>query len=122
MLTSMYGIIIVGSSLLIISALTSVIAFRIGAPLLLVFLTVGLLAGEDGPGGIQFDDAESVYFFGSIALAVILYDSGFNTKLQSLRMAAGLVLGWYGRGVADAEAELLEAWRAFAHGAPFWHG
>ncbi len=89
MLTSMYGIIIVGSSLLIISALTSIIAFRFGAPLLLVFLSIGLLAGEDGIGGIQFDDAESVYFFGSIALAIILYDSGFNTKLQSLRLSAG---------------------------------
>jgi len=88
----MYGIIIVGSSLLIISAMTSVVAFRVGAPLLLVFLGIGLLAGEDGPGGIQFDDAEAVYFFGSIALAVILYDSGFNTKLQSLRLAAAPAL------------------------------
>jgi len=92
MLTSMYGIIIVGSSLLIISALTSVIAFRIGAPLLLLFLSIGLLAGEEGPGGIKFDDADSVYFFGSIALAVILYDSGFNTRLQSLRLAAAPAL------------------------------
>lgn len=109
----MYGIIVVGSSLLIISALTSVIAFRIGAPLLLVFLSVGLLAGEDGPGGIQFDDAESVYFFGSIALAVILYDSGFNTKLQSLRMAAApaLVLATAGvlltAGIVGIAAHLI---------------
>lgn len=92
MLTSMYGIIIVGSSLLVISALTSVIAFRIGAPLLLLFLSIGLLAGEEGPGGIKFDDADSVYFFGSIALSVILYDSGFNTRLQSLRVAAAPAL------------------------------
>jgi hypothetical protein len=37
-------------------------------------------------------------------------------------MAAGLVLGWYGKGVADAEPELIEAWHAFSHGDPFWHG
>lgn len=92
MLTSMYGIIIVASSLLIISALTSLVAFRIGAPLLLFFLGIGLLVGEDGPGGIQFDDAEAAYFIGSVALAIILYDSGFNTKLQSLRAAAGPAL------------------------------
>jgi hypothetical protein len=32
------------------------------------------------------------------------------------------VLGWYGKGVTDAEPELTEAWHAFAHGRPFWHG
>jgi cell volume regulation protein A len=84
----MFLVILVVTGLVIVSALTSVIAFRVGAPLLLVFLTIGLLAGEDGPGGIHFDDAESVYFFGSIALAIILYDSGFNTKARSFRVAA----------------------------------
>jgi inorganic triphosphatase YgiF len=41
---------------------------------------------------------------------------------ESLRVASGLVLGWYGKSVADIEPELIEAWHAFSHGDPFWHG
>lgn len=63
-------------------------AFRFGAPLLLVFLFVGLAAGEDGLG-LQFSDAGSAYFVGSLALAVILFDSGFGTSIKSFRQAAG---------------------------------
>jgi len=56
--------------------------------LLLVFLFVGLAAGEDGLG-LQFSDAGSAYFVGSLALAVILFDSGFGTSIKSFRQAAG---------------------------------
>ena len=45
-----------------------------------------------------------------------------QVERESLRMAAGLVLGWYGKGVADLEPKLIEAWHAFSHGDPFWHG
>jgi triphosphatase len=45
-----------------------------------------------------------------------------QTERESLHMAAGLVLGWYARGVAGAEQELMEGWHKFSHGAPFWHG
>jgi hypothetical protein len=38
-----------------------------------------------------------------------------------MHMAAGLVLGWYGKGVADVEPATIKAWHAFAHGHPFWH-
>ena len=47
-------------------------SFRVGAPLLLVFLAVGLLAGEDGIGGIHFNDGRAAFFIGSLALAVVL--------------------------------------------------
>jgi cell volume regulation protein A len=84
----MFLAILVGTGLIVLSALTSLIASRVGAPLLLVFLAIGLLAGEDGPGGIQFSDAPVAYFLGSLALAIILFDSGFNTRLKSFRNAA----------------------------------
>src|SRR5262249_10246371 len=58
------------------------------APLLLIFLTVGLLAGEDGPLGIQFDNNRAAFFVGGIALAIILFDSGFATRVSTLRVAA----------------------------------
>ena len=70
------------------SIFTSLVAFRFGAPLLLVFLFVGLAAGEDGLG-LQFSDAGTAYFIGSLALAVILFDSGFGTSIRSFRQAAG---------------------------------
>lgn len=81
-------VILIGSGLLVVSILTSVAAMRIGAPLLLIFLGVGLLAGEDGLAGIKFSDAETAYLIGSAALAVILFESGFDTRIQSYRAAA----------------------------------
>ncbi len=60
-------------------------ALRFGAPLLLIFLLLGLLAGEAGPGGIKFDDVGSLYVVGSIALALILFDGGLRTRLNTFR-------------------------------------
>jgi cell volume regulation protein A len=87
MLESMNIAILIGSVLVIAASFTSLISFRFGAPLLLVFLLVGLLAGEDGLG-LHFDNARAAYFIGSLALAVILFDSGFETRLATLRLAA----------------------------------
>lgn len=87
MLASMYLAILIGAGLIMAAVFTSWIAFRIGAPLLLIFLVLGLLAGEDGLG-IAFDNAGAAYFLGSVALAIILFDSGFGTSLSSLRQAA----------------------------------
>jgi cell volume regulation protein A len=88
MLESMNLAILIGSILVVAAAFTSLISFRFGAPLLLVFLLVGLLAGEDGIAGVDFDNANAAYFIGSIALAVILFDSGFETRVTTLRSAA----------------------------------
>jgi cell volume regulation protein A len=71
-----------------LSIFSSLLSFRIGAPLLLVFLGVGMLAGEGGIGGIHFDDASTAYMVGSIALAVVLFDSGFHTPFKAVRTAA----------------------------------
>ena len=60
--------ILLGSLLVLAGILSSLIALRFGAPLLLVFLLVGMLAGEGGPGGIKFDDVGVAYLVGSIAL------------------------------------------------------
>lgn len=84
--------ILIVASLVVISIFSSVLSFRIGAPLLLVFLGVGLLAGEDGIGGINFNDADIAYSVGSLALAVILFDSGFATSWRAYRKAAAPAL------------------------------
>ena len=84
--------ILIIASLVVISIFSSVLSFRMGAPLLLVFLGVGLLAGEDGIGGIDFDDAQIAYWGCSLALAVILFDSGFATPWRAYRKAAAPAL------------------------------
>jgi cell volume regulation protein A len=74
------------SALLVLAGiLSSLIALRFGAPLLLVFLIVGMLAGENGPGGITFDDVRMTYTVGSVALALILFDGGLRTRFQTFR-------------------------------------
>jgi potassium/hydrogen antiporter len=77
--------ILLGSLLVLTGILSSLIALRFGAPLLLVFLLLGMLAGEGGPGGIKFDDVGAAYTVGSIALALILFDGGLRTRFASLR-------------------------------------
>ena len=81
--------ILLGSLLVLAGILSSLIALRFGAPLLLVFLLVGMLAGEGGPGGIKFDDVGVAYTVGSIALALILFDGGLRTRFASFRNVLG---------------------------------
>jgi cell volume regulation protein A len=81
--------ILLGAALVLAGILSSLIAMRFGAPLLLVFLIVGMLAGEAGPGGITFDDVRSTYVVGSIALALILFDGGLRTRFATFRNVLG---------------------------------
>ena len=81
-------IILVSAGLVVASVFTSLLAFRVGAPMLLLFLGIGLLAGHDGPGGILFGDPSAAFLLGSASLGVILFDSGFHTPLKSYRLAA----------------------------------
>lgn len=82
-----YLILLVSTVLVLAAAFSSLIAFRFGAPLLLVFLMIGLAAGTDGLG-IHFDNNPLAYMIGSLALAIILFDSGFGTSVHSFRIAA----------------------------------
>ncbi|WP_025660884.1 potassium/proton antiporter [Rhizobium sp. IBUN] len=82
-----YIVVLVSTTLVLLAAFSSLLAFRFGAPLLLLFLAIGLLAGSDGLG-IQFSNNYLAYFLGSIALAVILFDSGFGTPVQAFKLAA----------------------------------
>src|SRR5437899_10766907 len=77
--------ILLGAVLVMAGILSSLLALRFGAPLLLVFLLIGMLAGDSGPGQISFDDVRSTYLVGSVALALILFDGGLRTRFQSIR-------------------------------------
>lgn len=96
---AIYLVTLVATALVLAAAFSSLIAFRFGAPLLLLFLGIGLLSGADGLG-IQFDNANLAYFAGSLALAVILFDSGFGTPTIVLRQAALPALSLATAGVA----------------------
>jgi cell volume regulation protein A len=81
--------ILLAALLILAGILSSLVALRFGAPLLLVFLLVGMLAGESGPLGIQFDDVRLAYIIGSVALALILFDGGLRTRYQIFRSVIG---------------------------------
>src|SRR6266704_424478 len=81
--------ILLGAALVMAGILSSLLALRFGAPLLLVFLFVGMLAGDSGPGRLRFDDVRTTYLVGSVALALILFDGGLKTRFQSIRAVLG---------------------------------
>jgi len=90
--------ILLGAVLVLAGILSSLMALRFGAPLLLVFLLIGMAAGEAGPGGIVFDDVRIAYLVGSVALALILFDGGLRTRLSTFRsvLAPSLTLATVG--------------------------
>ncbi|WP_274423413.1 potassium/proton antiporter [Chelativorans sp. YIM 93263] len=96
---AIYLITLIATALVLFAAFSSLIAFRFGAPLLLVFLGIGLAAGTDGLG-LDFDNASVAFFVGSLALAVILFDSGFGTSFASFRAAAAPAITLATVGVA----------------------
>ena len=87
-----------GSIMILLGIFSSLIAKRFGAPLVLVFLVLGMLLGEDGLGGLVFDDYYITYVVGSLALAIILFDGGLRTKLVAFRgiLAPALLLATAG--------------------------
>jgi cell volume regulation protein A len=102
-----------GAALLMLAGIgSSLIARRFGAPLLLVFLVVGMLAGVDGPGGIRFDDYTITYRIGSFALAVILFDGGLRTRRESFRgvLVPTLLLSTFGVVVTAALTGFAVHW------------
>jgi cell volume regulation protein A len=90
--------ILLGSLLVLAGIMSSLVATRFGAPLLLVFLIVGMLAGEGGPGGLKFDDVQATYLVGSMALALILFDGGLRTRFATVRsvLAPAVILATLG--------------------------
>jgi len=79
------GILIIGSFLLFISILASKISAKLGIPTLLIFLAIGMLAGSDGLGGIQFENPYIAKVLGTITLTLILFSGGLDTEFKHIR-------------------------------------
>jgi NhaP-type Na+/H+ and K+/H+ antiporter len=103
-LAEAHRLILLGGGLGVLSILAGLISRRIGAPVLLAFLALGMLAGEDGLLHIPYDDFGSAYLIGSTALAVILLEGGLTTPVSMLRLAfwPAAVLATVGVGITAA--------------------
>ena len=91
------NILLTGSILIFISILISKTGYRFGIPTLLLFLLVGMLFGSDGLG-LQFNSAEDAQFIGMIALSIILFTGGMDTKYSDIRpvLKQGILLSTVG--------------------------
>jgi cell volume regulation protein A len=109
---------LIGGGLGIAAIAAGLFAARIGTPVLLVFLALGMLAGEDGPGGIAFDDFEQTYLAGSIALVVILIEGGLKTSLATIRAVWAPAIALATVGIA-LTAGIVGAVAAVQYGVPW---
>lgn len=91
------NILLIGSILLFVSIVFGKTGYRFGVPALLLFLVVGMLFGSDGLG-IQFHNAKEAQFIGMVALSVILFSGGMDTKFKEIKpiLAPGIVLSTAG--------------------------
>jgi cell volume regulation protein A len=104
--------ILFGAVLVLAGIMSSLLALRFGAPLLLIFLLLGMLAGESGIGGIKFDDVRLAYTVGSVALGLILFDGGLRTRLSTFRnvLAPAGLLATVGVLITATLAAPVAAW------------
>lgn len=77
---------LLGAAVLFVGLLFGTLSLRFGIPSLLIFLLVGMAAGESGPGGITFDNLQLSYLVSNLALAIILLDGGLRTRLATFRV------------------------------------
>ena len=82
-------LILLAGVLLVLGIVSSKLSSRVGLPVLVLFLVVGMLAGEEGPGGLAFESYTLAHGVGTLALAVILFDGGLRTDLAHFRMVFG---------------------------------
>lgn len=85
MFFSVEGLILATGVLILLGIVSSKLSARLGVPVLALFLLLGMLAGSQGIGGIQFEDYELAHSIGTVALVLILFDGGLGTSIESVR-------------------------------------
>ncbi len=91
------NILLIGSILLFVSIVVSKTGYKFGVPTLLLFLIVGMIFGSDGIG-IKFNNTATAQFIGMVALTIILFSGGMDTKFKEVKpiIAPGIVLSTLG--------------------------
>lgn len=91
------NILLIGSILLFVSVIVGKTGYKFGVPALLLFLIVGMIFGSDGLG-LQFHNADEAQFIGMVALSIILFSGGMDTKYSDIRpiLSPGIVLSTVG--------------------------
>lgn len=116
-----YHFLLVAALLLFSSILLTPLSARLGMPVLLLFFGMGMLAGEDGPGGIQFSDFNTAFLVSNLALAIILLDGGMRTQARTFRVGLrpASLLASFGVLVTAGVTGGMAAWLL---GLPWLHG
>lgn len=92
------NLMLIGSLMLIFSIFIGRAGYRFGMPSLLLFLAAGMIMGSDGIGVIRFDNHSAAQIVGVMALSIILFTGGLDTKFSTIRpvIGAGIVLSTLG--------------------------
>lgn len=111
-MTDTGAVLAAAAALVILGVVASKVSARLGVPALLLFLVLGMAAGSEGIGGIEFADHEAAQSIGVVALAVILFAGGFDTEWPSVRPVVGraVLLATVGVALTALIAGLVAAW------------
>ncbi|MED5509850.1 MAG: potassium/proton antiporter [Pseudomonadota bacterium] len=109
---SINSLFLLSGLLIALSILASRLSSLFGLPLLIIFLALGMLAGEDGLLGIRFDNYSQAFLIGHLALAMILLDGGLRTRLDTFRVGfkPALTMSTLGVFVTSGIVGLIATW------------